>query len=292
MKALIEKASILMEALPYIRAFQGRTVVIKYGGSAMVDPKLAEGFARNVGLMKLIGMRPVVVHGGGPQIGELMRKLGKEPRFVDGIRVTDAETMDIVEMVLGGLVNKQIVSLINRHGGRAVGLTGKDGRLIEGKRIRFEQNDPSTKTTEIIDLGAVGEVVRVNPEVLESLDAGRFIPVIAPVAVAEDGTALNINADSVAGAVAAALSAEKLVLLTDVHGVLDKDGNLVRHIACTDLDRLRGDGTLHGGFLPKVAACEQALAGGVKKAHIIDGRVEHAVLLEIFTSEGIGTEIV
>ncbi len=292
MQALIEKASVLMEAFPYIRAFQGRTVVIKYGGSAMVDPKLAEGFARNVGLMKLIGMRPVVVHGGGPQIGELMRKLGKEPRFIDGIRVTDAETMDIVEMVLGGLVNKQIVSLINRHGGRAVGLTGKDGRLIEGKRSRYEKSDPAAKTTEIIDLGAVGEVVRVNPEVLESLEGGRFIPVIAPVGVAEDGTALNINADLVAGAVAAALSAEKLVLLTDVEGVLDQEGNLIRHIACADLDRLRGDGTLHGGFLPKVAACEQALAGGVKKAHIIDGRVEHAVLLEIFTSEGIGTEIV
>jgi len=292
MQALIEKASVLMEAFPYIRAFQGRTVVIKYGGSAMVDPKLAEGFARNVGLMKLIGMRPVVVHGGGPQIGELMRRLGKEPRFIDGIRVTDAETMDIVEMVLGGLVNKQIVSLINRHGGRAVGLTGKDGRLIEGRRTHYEKSDPATNTTEIIDLGAVGEVVRVNPEVLESLEGGRFIPVIAPVGVADDGTALNINADLVAGAVAAALSAEKLVLLTDVNGVLDQEGNLVRHIARGDLDRLRGDGTLHGGFLPKVAACEQALAGGVKKAHIIDGRVEHAVLLEIFTSEGIGTEIV
>lgn len=292
MQALIEKASILMEAFPYIRAFQGRTVVIKYGGSAMVDPRLAEGFARNVGLMKLVGMRPVVVHGGGPQIGELMRRLGKEPHFIDGMRVTDPETMDIVEMVLGGLVNKQIVALINRHGGRAVGLTGKDGRLIEGKRTRYEKNDPATKTTEIIDLGAVGEVVRVNPEVLESLEGGRFIPVIAPVGVADDGTALNINADLVAGAVAAALSAEKLVLLTDVNGVLDQEGNLVRHIACGDLDRLRGDGTLHGGFLPKVAACEAALAGGVKKAHIIDGRVEHAVLLEIFTSEGIGTEIV
>jgi len=292
MKALIEKASVLMEAFPYIRAFQGRTVVIKYGGSAMVDPKLAEGFARNVGLMKLVGMRPVVVHGGGPQIGELMRRLGKEPRFIDGMRVTDPETMDIVEMVLGGLVNKQIVSLINRHGGRAVGLTGKDGRLIEGKRSRYEKSNPATNTTEIIDLGAVGEVVRVNPEVLESLEGGRFIPVIAPVGVADDGTALNINADLVAGAVAAALSAEKLVLLTDVNGVLDQGGNLVRHIARTDLDRLRNDGTLHGGFLPKVAACEQALAGGVKKAHIIDGRVEHAVLLEIFTSEGIGTEIV
>ncbi|NCO57920.1 MAG: acetylglutamate kinase [Nitrospirae bacterium CG18_big_fil_WC_8_21_14_2_50_70_55] len=292
MQALIEKASVLMEAFPYIRAFSGRTVVIKYGGAAMVDPRLAEGFARNVGLMKLIGMRPVVVHGGGPQIGQLMRKLGKEPRFVDGMRVTDAETMDIVEMVLGGLVNKQIVALINRHGGRAVGLTGKDGRLIEGKRSRYEKNNPATNTTEIIDLGAVGEVVRVNPEVLDSLDTGRFIPVIAPVGVADDGTALNINADLVAGAVAAALTAEKLVLLTDVAGILDLQGNLIRHLGRADLDRLRADGTLHGGFLPKVAACEIALAGGVKKAHIIDGRVEHAVLLEIFTSEGIGTEIV
>ncbi|RMF86922.1 MAG: acetylglutamate kinase [Nitrospirae bacterium] len=292
MQALIEKAAVLMEAFPYIRAFQGKTVVIKYGGSAMVDPRLAEGFARNVGLMRLIGMRPVVVHGGGPQIGELMRRLGKEPRFVDGIRVTDAETMDIVEMVLGGLVNKQIVALINRHGGRAVGLTGKDGRLIEGRRIQHRKNDPATNTTEIIDLGAVGEVVRVNPEVLASLDRAGFIPVIAPVGVAEDGTALNINADLVAGAVAAALSAEKLVLLTDVAGVLDKGGQLLRHIPRADLDRLRADGTLHGGFLPKVAACETALAAGVRKAHIIDGRVEHAVLLEIFTSEGVGTEIV
>jgi len=292
MEKLIEKASVLMEALPYIRAFQGKTVVIKYGGSAMVDPALAEGFARNVVLMKSVGIKPVIVHGGGPQIGQLMKRLGKSPEFVDGMRVTDPETMDIVEMVLGGKINKQIVALVNQHGGRAVGLAGKDGRLIEGRRTRYQKNNPATNTTEIIDLGAVGEVARINPEIIDLLDSGQFIPVIAPVGVAEDGTSLNINADLVAGSVAAALHAEKLILLTDVAGVLDNAGQLIHHIERSDLDGLRTDGTIKGGFLPKVAACEIALAGGVRKAHIIDGRVRHAVLLEIFTETGVGTEIV
>jgi len=291
MKELIEKAEILMEALPYIRNFYGKTIVIKYGGNAMVDEALKESFARDVVLMKYIGINPVVVHGGGPQISKTMERMGLTPRFVSGYRVTDAETMDIVEMVLGGKVNKEIVNLINANGGRAVGLTGKDGGLIKARKRLMTKESPDTGAPEILDLGLIGEVEEVDRRVLDALESAGFIPVIAPVGVGPNGETYNINADLVAGSVAAALGAEKLILLTDTEGILDDDGKLIPTLTKEEVERLIKDEVVTGGMLPKVAACFDALGGKVGKAHIIDGRVPHALLLEMFTETGIGTEI-
>lgn len=291
MQKLIEKAKVLIESLPYIQQFSGETVVVKYGGHAMVDEKLKKSFALDIILMKHIGINPVVVHGGGPQIGEVMKKMGMEPRFVDGYRVTDSETMSVVEMVLVGRVNKEIVNLINTQGGRAVGLGGKDGSLISGKKKRLKRQDQKDQPPEIIDIGMVGDVEKINPEILDTLDEGGFIPVIAPVGVGPDGETYNINADLVASKVAEALTAEKLVLLTDVEGVKDKDGKLMTNLTRKKVNAALKDGTIHGGMIPKVQCCLEALGWGVNKTHIIDGRVEHAVLLEIFTDKGIGTQI-
>ncbi len=285
MKRLIEKANTLVEALPYLRAFAGKTVVIKYGGNAQVDEALKDGFAEDVVLMKYIGVNPVVVHGGGPQISDMMKRLGKEPNFVDGVRVTDRETMDIVEMVLGGVINKEIVELISRHGGRAVGLSGKDGRLITAKPLK-------PAGAKRVDLGQVGDVDAVDPQLLSDLTSNRYIPVIAPIGVDRDGRTYNINADLVAGAVARALNAEKLLVLTDVTGIKDAKGTLISTLSRKEIQRLIKAGTITSGMLPKVQACLAAVEGGVAKAHIIDGRVPHALLLEIFTKEGIGTEII
>jgi acetylglutamate kinase len=285
MKPLIEKATTLVEALPYLRAFAGKTIVIKYGGHAQVDEALKAGFAEDVVLMKYIGVNPVVVHGGGPQITDMMARLGKKPTFVDGVRVTDRETMEIVEMVLGGVINKEIVELISRHGGRAVGLSGKDGRLITAKPLK--STGPKR-----VDLGQVGEVESVDPQLLIDLTSNRYIPVIAPVGVDRDGRTYNINADLVAGAVARALKAEKLLVLTDVAGILDAKRALIPTLSRKEIQRLIKAGTITSGMLPKVQACLTAVEGGVAKAHIIDGRVPHALLLEIFTKEGIGTEII
>jgi len=282
----MKTADVLVEALPYIRAFAGKTVVVKYGGKAMVDATLKERFAEDIALMKYVGLRPVIVHGGGPQISEMMKRLGKEPTFVKGIRVTDAETVGIVEMVLGGIINPEIVALINRHGGRAVGLTGKDGPLLIAKPLRS-----AGKKTEV-DLGLVGEVDGVDPGVLLGLEEARFIPVIAPIAGGVDGRTYNVNADSAAGAIAAALHAEKLLLLTDVPGILDAKGALIPTISKKETQQLIRKGTISSGMIPKVQACLDALDGGVAKAHIIDGRTPHALLLELFTDKGIGTEIV
>jgi len=284
-------AQVLTEALPYIQRFSGKTIVIKYGGNAMVDDALKNSFARDVVLMKLVGMNPVVVHGGGPQIGALLEKLGKESRFVEGMRVTDSETMDVVEMVLGGLVNKEIVSLINQHGGSAVGLTGKDGDLIHARKLKFTSSAPEMKASEIIDIGHVGEVASINTAVVDMLVGGDFIPVIAPIGVGEDGQSYNINADLVAGKIAEVLAAEKLMLLTNTAGVLDKDENVVSGITKNDVERLIADGSIYGGMLPKIRCALEAVQAGVNTAHIIDGRVEHAVLLEIFTNQGVGTLI-
>jgi len=284
-------AQVLTEALPYIQRFSGKTIVIKYGGNAMVDEALKKGFARDVVLMKLVGMNPVVVHGGGPQIGALLQKIGKESRFVEGMRVTDSETMDVVEMVLGGLVNKEIVSLINQHGGSAVGLTGKDGDLIHARKLTFTSSAPEMNTPEIIDIGHVGEVASINTSVVDMLVGGDFIPVIAPIGVGEDGQSYNINADLVAGKIAEVLGAEKLMLLTNTAGVLDKDENVVSGITRKDVERLIADGSIYGGMLPKIRCALEAVQEGVNTAHIIDGRVEHAVLLEVFTNEGVGTLI-
>ncbi len=284
-------AEVLTEALPYIRRFRGRTMVIKYGGNAMTDEDLKSGFARDVVLMKLVGMNPVVVHGGGPQIGRLLERIGKESRFIEGMRVTDSETMDVVEMVLGGLVNKEIVNLINRHGGAAVGLTGKDGDLIRARKLTIEASDPGLEAPEIIDLGHVGEVASIDTSVIDMLVQGDFIPVIAPIGVAEDGQSYNINADLVAGKVAEVLKAEKLVLLTNAAGLLDDDGKVLTGLSSAQVDAMIADGTIHGGMLPKIRAALDAVHGGVATAHIIDGRVPHAVLLEIFTDEGVGTLI-
>lgn len=289
--AAMNVARVLTEALPYIQRFAGKTLVIKYGGNAMVDEVLKSGFARDVVLMKLVGINPVIVHGGGPQIGDLLKRLGKESRFVGGMRVTDSETMDIVEMVLGGQVNKQIVNLINQHGGSAVGLTGKDGGLIKARKLRFDHNAPENKASEIVDIGHVGEVVSVNTAVVDMLVQGDFIPVIAPIGVDENGASYNINADLVAGKVAEVLRAEKLILLTNTGGVLDKNEKVVTGLSAADVDRLIADGSIYGGMLPKVQCALEAVAAGVNSAHIIDGRVEHAVLLEIFTNEGVGTLI-
>ena len=284
-------AHVLTEALPYIRRFRGKTVVIKYGGNAMVDAELKSGFARDIVLMKLVGINPVVVHGGGPQIGKLLEKIGKESRFIDGMRVTDSETMDVVEMVLGGLVNKEIVNLITHHGGRAVGLTGKDGDLIRARKLTIRRDDPELDVPEIIDLGHVGEVESIDPGVVDMLTGGDFIPVIAPIGVGEDGRSYNINADLVAGKMAEVLGAEKLMLLTNTEGLLDTEGRLLTGLKADDVNRLIADGTVHGGMLPKVACALSAINSGVHAAHIIDGRVAHAVLVELFTDEGVGTLI-
>src|SRR5512136_866069 len=291
MEKLIEKAKTLIEAMPYRQTFRGKTFVIKYGGNAMIDEKLKQGFSQEVVLLRYIGINPVIVHGGGPQIGKTMERMGKKPTFVSGQRVTDEETMDIVEMVLGGKVNKEIVNLINRAGGKAVGLTGKDGGLIQARKMKLSKKSETTGETEIIDIGLVGEVQEVRPEALVSLEQGGFIPVIAPVGAGPDGETYNINADLVAGAVAGALKAEKLILLTDQRGILDKDKNLISTLNKKKVEDLVHKGTIGGGMLPKTKSCFEALEAGCAKVHIIDGRVPHALLLEIFTSEGIGTEI-
>ncbi|MSR15493.1 MAG: acetylglutamate kinase [Gammaproteobacteria bacterium] len=284
-------AHVLTEALPYIQRYQGKCMVIKYGGNAMVDEALKRSFARDMVLMKLVGIHPIIVHGGGPQIGALLARLGKESRFVDGMRVTDAETMDVVEMVLGGLVNKQIVNLINSHGGHAIGLTGKDGPLIYAHKLSLSRRREALEAPEIIDLGHVGEVSSINTQVLEYLTRGDFIPVIAPIGVGEDGTSYNINADLVAGKIAEVMQAEKLIMLTNIVGLLDQQGELLTGLSAERVDELISDGTISGGMLPKMDSVVDAVKAGVKRAHIIDGRVEHAVLLELFTDSGIGTLI-
>lgn len=285
-------AQILTEALPYIQRFQGKTVVIKYGGNAMVDEGLKQSFARDVVLMKLVGMNPVVVHGGGPQIGQQLERLGKKSEFVAGMRVTDRETMDVVEMVLGGLVNKEIVGLINQHGGKAVGLTGKDGNFIRARKMLVSRQAGDTgQPLEMVDIGHVGEVESIDPSLVAFLDGGDFIPVIAPIGVGVAGESYNINADVVAGKLAMTLAAEKLVLLTNTPGVLDKEGKLLTGLNRKDIERLIGDGTISGGMLPKVNYALNAVANGVGTCHIIDGRVAHALLLEIFTDRGVGTLI-
>ncbi len=292
MKKSIEKAGVLIESLPFIRRFSGKTFVIKYGGAAMVDEKLKDAFARDVVLLNFIGIKPVIVHGGGPKINSIMEKMGKKPTFVQGQRVTDEETIDIVEMVLGGLINKQIVNQINNHGGFAVGLSGKDGNLIKARKKIIKKLLPETGVPEIIDLGLVGEVEKINPRILISMDEGGFIPVIAPISAGQKSKTLNINADYVAGAIASAIKAEKLILLTDVEGIKTKNGKLISTLDRAKVGNLISDNTISGGMLPKVHACRNALDGGVGKTHIIDGRIPHALLLEIFTEKGIGTEIV
>ncbi len=284
-------ARILTEALPYIRRYQGKIIVIKYGGNAMVDQNLKDSFARDVILMKLVGMNPVVVHGGGPQISQLLKKIGKQSTFIDGMRVTDSETMDVVEMVLGGLVNKEIVSLINALGGRAVGLTGKDGNLIRARKLNVKQNDPVLERSEIIDYGHVGEVQSIDPRVVQLLETQSFIPVIAPIGVGEDGQTYNINADLVAGKLAITLDAEKLMLLTNTPGVLDKNEHLVTELKADEIPALIADKTIAGGMIPKVEYALDAVQNGVRSSLILDGRVEHAILLELFTDSGIGTQI-
>jgi acetylglutamate kinase len=284
-------AHVLSEAMPYIQRFRDKTVVIKYGGNAMVDEELKRGFARDIVMMKLVGINPVVVHGGGPQIGNLLKRLGKESEFVQGMRVTDAETMDVVEMVLGGLVNKEIVTLINRHGGSAVGLTGKDGDLIRARKLKVTKDAPELDAPEIIDIGHVGAVESIDASVVDMLVHSNFIPIIAPIGVGEDGLSYNINADLVAGKVAEVLQAEKLILLTNIEGLVDKQGKLLTGLDARTVDALIEDGTIHGGMLPKIACALDAVKSGVRTAHIIDGRVPHAVLVELFTDEGIGTLI-
>ncbi|SDH37952.1 acetylglutamate kinase [Nitrosomonas sp. Nm132] len=283
-----EKTKILAEALPYIRRFHNKTIVIKYGGNAMVEEDLKQGFARDVVLLKLVGMNPVIVHGGGPQIDQMLKRVGKEGVFIQGMRVTDAETMDVVEMVLGGLVNKEIVNLINRHGGRAVGLTGKDGAFIRARKMLIQDKE---KVGEWISIGQVGEIEQIDPSLIALLDTRDFIPVIAPIGVGEDGQSYNINADLVAGKLAEILKAEKLILLTNTPGVLDKNGNLLTGLTATKVDELFADGTISGGMLPKIGSALDAVKNGVKSCHIIDGRVAHALLLEILTDEGVGTLI-
>jgi acetylglutamate kinase len=282
-----KKARTLSEAMPYIQRFFDKTIVVKYGGNAMTDPKLQDSFARDVVLLKLVGMNPVVVHGGGPQINELLKKVGKQGEFIQGMRVTDEETMDVVEMVLGK-VNKDIVNLINKHGGKAVGLTGQDGAFIRAEKMLLESKDEPGK---MLDIGQVGEITKIDPTIITFLDSGDFIPVVAPIGVAPDGETLNINADLVAGKLAEVLKAEKLVLLTNTPGVLDKDGNLLSGLTPKNIDDLVADGTLSGGMLPKISSALDAARSGVKSVHIIDGRVEHALLLEILTDEGVGTLI-
>jgi acetylglutamate kinase len=283
-------AHVLIEALPYIQKFKGKTVVIKFGGNAMIDDALKQSFARDIVLMKLVGINPIVVHGGGPQIGDLLKRLGKTSEFVDGMRVTDSETMDVVEMVLGGLVNKEIVNMINMQGGKAVGLTGKDGNFIHARKINMTKAGATLEDApEIIDLGHVGEVSSIDPAVVEMLGNSDFIPVIAPIGVGKDGHSYNINADLVAGKVAEVLKAEKLMLLTNIPGIMDKQGNLLTGLTLTDIDNLIADGTISDGMIPKTRCATDALKGGVTSVHIIDGRVDHAVLLELFTDQGVGT---
>jgi acetylglutamate kinase len=282
------KAQVLLEALPYIQRFHGKVIVVKYGGNAMTDERLKESFARDVVLLKLVGMNPVVVHGGGPQIDELLRRVGKKGEFVQGMRVTDAETMSVVEMVLGGQVNKEIVNLINQHGGQAAGVTGKDGAFIRARRMLVR--NPGGEGG-LVDIGQVGEVDRIDPRIVRTLLTGGFIPVIAPIGFGQDGTSYNINADLVAGKVAEVLSAEKLVVLTNTAGVLDKDGRLLTGLTARKVDELFADGTISGGMLPKIASALEAVKNGVNTCHIIDGRVPHALLLEILTNQGVGTLI-
>ncbi len=279
-------AEILIEALPYIQALDQKTVVIKFGGNAMADEDLKSSFAQDIVLLKQVGVNPVIVHGGGPQIGKLLEKIGKESHFIEGMRVTDGETMDVVERVLGGLVNKQIVSLINRHGGRAVGLTGKDGGLISARKMKLTSAEAENQ-----DLGQVGEVDSIDPAVVQMLDEDDFIPVIAPIGVGKDGASYNINADLVAGKLASVLGAEKLLLLTNTVGVLDPEGNLLTGITTGETDQLIEQGIIHGGMLPKVGCALDAVKAGVKTGHIIDGRVKHSVLLELLTDSGVGTLI-
>jgi acetylglutamate kinase len=283
-------AELLAEAMPYIQHFHGKTIVIKYGGNAMVDEILKKEFARDVVLMKLVGMNPVIVHGGGPQIGQLLERIGKKSEFIDGLRVTDSETIDVVEMVLGGLVNKSIVALINAHGGKAVGLSGKDGDMIRARKMVFHK-DGSTNDDDIVELGFVGEIEAINPLVVDVLDQEDFIPVIAPIGVGVDGKAYNINADTVAGRLAVTLGAEKLILLTNTPGVLDKDGELLTGLSEGRVKALIEAGTISGGMLPKVKCAIDAVAGGVRTATISDGRVPHATLLETLTDQGVGTQI-
>jgi acetylglutamate kinase len=284
----VHKAGVLAEALPYIKRFHGKTIVVKYGGNAMTDEHLKQCFARDVVLLKLVGMNPVVVHGGGPQIENLLARVGKKGEFVQGMRVTDAETMEVVEMVLGGQVNKEIVNLINQHGGKAVGLTGKDGNFIRAKKLLMENKD---NPGDLIDIGQVGDIVSIDPSLIALLDTGAFIPVIAPIGVGSEGETYNINADVVAGKIAEVLKAEKLVLLTNTPGVLDQAGNLLTGITPKQVDDMVADGTLSGGMLPKISSALDAARSGVRSVHIIDGRVEHALLLEILTDEGVGTLI-
>jgi acetylglutamate kinase len=284
-------ARVLTEALPYIQRFTGKTIVIKFGGSAMVDPDLHESFARDVVLMKLVGVNPVVVHGGGPQIGQLLDRLNIQTEFVDGMRVTDSDTMDVVEMVLGASVNKEIVSSINRNGGKAIGITGKDGQLIRARKMSVTRESPGMKAPEIIDIGHVGEVEKIDTEVLKMILDSNFIPVIAPIGVGEDGSSYNINADLVAGKLAEVLEAEKLMLLTNVEGLLDQSGEVLTGLSARQVDELIANGTIQGGMLPKIRCALDAVNSGVASSHIIDGRVPHAVLLEVFTDDGIGTLI-
>jgi acetylglutamate kinase len=287
-----DRAKILIEALPYIKKFNDAVIVVKYGGHAMVDEDLKQNFALDIILMKYVGLNPIVVHGGGPQIGDLLKKLSIESEFVDGMRVTDKQTMDVVEMVLVGKVNKEIVSLINRHGGQSVGLSGKDGGLLTARKITYYKDKGDNQPPEIIDMGMVGEITSVNTHILASLLENRFIPVIAPVGAGEQGETYNINADLVAGHVAAALKARKLILLTDTEGVLDQESRLISTIKTGDVQGLVHNRTITGGMIPKINCCLEAMKGGVNKSHIIDGRKEHAILLEIFTRGGVGTEIV
>lgn len=287
----LQTANILTEALPYIQKFTGRTLVIKFGGNAMIDEQLKQSFARDIVLMKLVGINPVIVHGGGPQIGELLEKLNIDSHFVDGMRVTDNKTMDVVEMVLGGAVNKEIVSLINHAGGKAIGITGKDGQLITARKMVVTRKNPEIEVPEIIDIGHVGEVEHINTGVIDMLTSGDFIPVIAPIGVDEEGNSYNINADLVAGKIAEVLQAEKLLLLTNIAGLLGRDGTVLTGLTTEQVDDLIADGTISGGMLPKIRCALDAVKANVRSAHIIDGRVSHAVLLEIFTDEGVGTLI-
>jgi acetylglutamate kinase len=290
-ESALNVAKVLTEALPYIQRFTGKTIVVKFGGNAMVDPVLHESFARDVVLMKLVGMNPVVVHGGGPQIGALLKKLNIHTEFIDGMRVTDAQTMDVVEMVLGGSVNKEIVSSINRNGGRAIGVTGKDGQLIRARRLQVTRHSPELEAPEIIDIGHVGDVEQIDISVINVILDSDFIPVIAPIGVGADGSTYNINADLVAGKLAQVMQAEKLMLLTNVAGLLDGDGEILTGLSTGQVDKLIADGTITGGMLPKISCALDAVKSGVASAHIIDGRVPHAVLLETFTDEGMGTLI-
>lgn len=289
MQKKLDIPRVLIEALPYIQKFQGKTIVVKYGGNAMASDTLQNSFARDIILMKHVGINPIVVHGGGPQIGNLLERLGKESKFVSGIRVTDEETMDIVQMVLGGLVNKQIVTLINKNGGRAIGLTGKDGNFIHAKKMVFSKDDPGMNTAEIIDIGHVGEITHIDPNIIEMLVNSDFIPVVAPIGVGREGQSYNINADTVAGRLAEVLQAEKLLLLTNTPGILDRQNKLLTGLSAMDVKGLIHDGVIYGGMLPKVQCALSAIENGVNTVHIIDGRVEHATLLEIFTVKGVGT---